>query len=363
MLNISFAFSISFGTWKQKKPSDDLHGAGPVGTRRQPPTRCLQRKNHVPSDQPKPEKAGPPLRTPAEQREVRTPLAQVDSSFAQLSPETQEMQRRLRQASRTPERARGAEEGIRRDRQSLRVLEVAHAKQRRRGRTGVRAFVSTTTGSEGVDGVDGWTLVSQSTTAVSGNVIVPNTLPASSPTKAGMHTLSLPGHNVRHLDLEEHRESPSDHGATTFSNDVAHTHKIDPFASPSTQDATEKENAMRESLRKYRQQQVESLHELFASVRAKDEAVGRSQGPEFAMGVPAGGATAALELMRVVSGGREKATGRQLDHEGDVPLLLAGGVALQAVTGTENDESGGGDGIVVQVETAADAEREDWLVI
>ncbi|TKA64237.1 hypothetical protein B0A55_10847 [Friedmanniomyces simplex] len=356
MLKISFAFSISFGTWQQKKPSDDIHGAGPVSTRRQPLAPCR-------SDQAKPKKAGPPLRAPAEQRGVRTPVALVDSSFAQLSPETQEMQRRLRQASRTPERARGAGEGIRRDRQSLRVLEAAHAKQRRRGRTGVRAFVSTTTGSDGLDEEDGWTIVNQSRTEASGDVFVPNTLPASSPTKAGMHAPSPPGHNLPHPSLDEQQDLSGDHGATTSPSDVAHTHNIDPFASPSTEDAIEKETAMRESLRKYRQQQVESLHELFASVRAKDEAVARSQGQDFTMGAPAGGAIAASES-RVVSGEGEEATGRrQLDGGGDGPLLFAGGVALQAETGTQDDESRGGYGIVVQVKTAADDEGENWLVI
>ncbi|TKA48836.1 hypothetical protein B0A54_00912 [Friedmanniomyces endolithicus] len=221
------------------------------------------------SDLSKPQRSGRWLWTTAGEPKARTASAQVDGSLAQLSRETSEMQRKLRSASRTPEP--DAEEMTReQDRESLKLLEVATAKQRRRQeRTGVRAFVSTTTESEMAAGDGDWTIVSQDEPEQPGEVSGSGSFLAISNTNTSARALQLPKHHTSGLVLEEQHVAAGTDAAFTTSSAAANEYHFTPSDSSSDTSTTPSQAASRALRREHWQQDddprfaspVESLRE------------------------------------------------------------------------------------------------------
>ena len=270
MLNLSSVFSVSFRKRERAKALNDTHHAGQVATPEQPSARQHQeQKNQPNSDASKPQRSGRWPWTMAEEPKARTASAQVDGSLAQLSRETSEMQRKLRSASRTPEP--DAEEMTReQDRESLKLLEVATAKQRRRQeRTGVRAFVSTTTESEMAAGDGDWTIVSQDEPEQPGEVSGSGSFLAISNTNTSARALQLPEHHTSGLVLEEQHVAAGTDAAFTTSSAAANEYHFTPSDSSSDTSTTPSQAASRALRREHWQQDddprfaspVESLRE------------------------------------------------------------------------------------------------------
>ncbi|KAK0272120.1 hypothetical protein LTR91_015700 [Friedmanniomyces endolithicus] len=256
MLNLSSILSMSFRKREPAKAPDQAHSAGQVYTPGQPsPRQSRERTKKPKTDAPKPQRSGRWPWTMAEEPEARTSstqvdrsLAQVDGSLAQLSRETSEMQRKLRSASGTPESV--AEEVMRKkDHESLKLLEIATAKQRRRQeRTGVRAFVSTTTESEMADADGDWTVVSQDGITQPGEVLGSGRSSASSPTKTATRALQLPEHQNSGLVLDEQadqRVMAGTHAASPTSSAAAHNHHFNASDSSSDTSTTSSQAALR----------------------------------------------------------------------------------------------------------------------
>ncbi|KAK0935193.1 hypothetical protein LTR29_013221 [Friedmanniomyces endolithicus] len=270
MLNLSSVFSVSFRMRERAKAPNDTHHAGQVATPEQPSARQHQEQKRQPkSDLSKPQRSGRWLWTTAGEPKARTASAQVDGSLAQLSRETSEMQKKLRSASRTPEP--DAEEMTReQDRESLKLLEVATAKQRRRQeRTGVRAFVSTTTESEMAAGDGDWTIVSQDEPEQPGEVSGSGSFLAISNTNTSARALQLPKHHTSGLVLEEQHVAAGTDAAFTTSSAAANEYHFTPSDSSSDTSTTPSQAASRALRREHWQQDddprfaspVESLRE------------------------------------------------------------------------------------------------------
>ncbi|KAK4947218.1 hypothetical protein LTR10_013990 [Elasticomyces elasticus] len=220
MLSFSVAFSLAMGPARHDQaPKPGQHSPNHPNSAKQSVT-IQQNARHHHDLRAKHNNQQTPTKQRSSHIEVRTPTGQLDRSFMQLSPESQRLQRRIR-ASRSklflPDPAQA-------DRDSLRLLEAAHIKRSKDGRR-ERVFIYA--GALVVDiedAEDGWTAVT------------------SEETQDFCKVLHLHDQQVVLRDEKITLEFSSS------------GHESSPYASSE-------------------QQQVDSLHALFASVRARDEAV------------------------------------------------------------------------------------------
>ncbi|KAK0863810.1 hypothetical protein LTS02_006368 [Friedmanniomyces endolithicus] len=246
--------SVVKGKRQQPKAPKDAHSAGQAGTPEQSSARQHQEQKKKPnSDDPKAQRSGRLPWTKAKESEAQTSPVQEDSTLAHLSLETSEMQKKLRSASRTPES--DTEEVMRKkDRESLKLLEVATAKQRRQERTGVRAFVSTTTESEMAEQGEDWTVVSQDGAEQLGEMSGVGSLLAISPASTSTRALLHSEHHDPGLVSEEQRKSAGDHVASTTASDGTHSYHFTPSDSSSDTSTTPSQAASRALRREHWQQ-------------------------------------------------------------------------------------------------------------
>ncbi|KAK5690698.1 hypothetical protein LTR17_025870 [Elasticomyces elasticus] len=206
--------------------------------------------------------------TPTKQRSshigVRTPTGQLDRSFIQLSPESQRLQRRIRASRRKlvlPDPAQA-------DRDSLRLLEAAQTKRNKDGR---RERVDIYTGALVVDiedAEDGWTAVTSEETQDFCKVLHlhdQHAVPRDENTT--LEFLSSGHESSPYASSEQHEDAV---GARLAAG--ADGSALLPLHAGHLDDRTDDHSVVKQSLTRYRRQQVDSLHALFASVRAKDEA-------------------------------------------------------------------------------------------
>ncbi|KAK5710899.1 hypothetical protein LTR17_018649 [Elasticomyces elasticus] len=268
MLSFSVAFSLTMGpTRHDQAPDPGRHSPNHLNSAKQGVT-MQQKACHHQNLQAKHNNQQTPTKQRSSHIEVRTPTGQLDCSSMQLSPESQRLQRRIRASRRKlvlPDPAQA-------DRDSLRLLEAAHTNRNKDGR---RERVDIYAGALVVDiedAEDGWTAVTSEETQDFCKVLhlhdqqaVPRdeniTLEISSSGQESSPYTS----SEQHEDVVDARLAAGADGSALLPLHAGHLDV-----------RTNDHSVVEQSLSRYRRQQVDSLHALFASVRAKDEATVQS---------------------------------------------------------------------------------------
>ncbi|KAK5705317.1 hypothetical protein LTR97_002435 [Elasticomyces elasticus] len=265
MLSFSVAFSLAMGPARHDQaPKPGQHSPNHPNSAKQSVT-IQQNARHHHDLRAKHNNQQTPTKQRSSHIEVRTPTGQLDRSFMQLSPESQRLQRRIR-ASRSklflPDPAQA-------DRDSLRLLEAAHIKRSKDGRR-ERVFIYA--GALVVDiedAEDGWTAVTSEETQDFCKVLHLHDQQVVLRDEKTTLEFSSSGHESSPYASSEQHEDVA--GARLAAG--ADGSALLPLLARHLDDRTDDRSVVEQSLSRYRQQQVDSLHALFASVRARDEAV------------------------------------------------------------------------------------------
>ncbi|KAK4892727.1 hypothetical protein LTR27_008826 [Elasticomyces elasticus] len=263
MLSFSVAFSLTMGPARHDQAQDPLRHNPVIHANNAQQSVAYQHNSRHQNLQAKHNNQQTPTKQRSSHIGVRTPTGQLDRSFMQLSPESQRLQRRIRASRRKPFLPDHAQA----DCDSLRLLEAAHTKRNKDGR---RERVDIYAGALVVDiedAEDGWTAVTSEETQ--DLVLHLHDQQAVSRDENTTLEFSYSGHESSpYTSSEQHEDAV---GARLAAG--ADGSALLPLHAVHLDDRADDHSVVEQSLSRYRQQQVDSLHALFASVRAKDEAV------------------------------------------------------------------------------------------
>ncbi|KAK5687635.1 hypothetical protein LTS10_001775 [Elasticomyces elasticus] len=290
MLSFSVAFSLTMGpTRHDQAPDPGRHSPNHPNNAKHSIT-IQQNARHHQNLQANHNNQQTPIKQRSSHIEVRTPTGQLDRSFMQLSPESQSLQRRIRASRRKlylPDPAQA-------DRDSLKLLEAAHTKQNKDGRRERADIYAGALVVDIEDAEDGWTAVTSEETQDFCKVLylhdqqaVPRDENTTLEFSSSGHESSPYASSEQHEDVVGASLAAGVDGSALLALHAGHL-----------DDRTDDHSVVEQSLSGYRQQQVDSLHALFASVRAKDEAV-----------VQLGASTQVAVTVEEESDGVEKLTG------------------------------------------------------